>query len=117
MLFKESDRVRRVSYAQQNGAARVIMEVRADRTGQASSYDYELSLAPEQIIQCLLTLPSQTVQDAIGKVSGFDIAERVPELVKHLTAGAIAAPKTAATPQAEEEEDADDAVDDNNSSE
>lgn len=100
-LFMESDR-NRIQYAQRQAGPRIVIEVTAVRA-QESSYHYELQLTPEEIIRCILTLPPSAIHEAIKKVAGqFNLTAAVPELVKQLTAGAIAAPRPTANDEDEE---------------
>ena len=52
---------------------------------------YTLILTPEEVINCLLALPTGSIADAVS-AAGMegDLSKRLPEVLKQLVAGAIA---------------------------
>jgi hypothetical protein len=71
---------------------RVQLRVSADRSPEESSYEYELSLSPEEVVACLLTLPATSLVNALKVIGGnWDLPALVPEVIKHLAMGAIGA--------------------------
>ncbi len=111
-LILESDR-KRIQYAPQRPAGpRIVVQATAARA-DASSYEYELQLTPEEVLQCLFTLPPTAIPDVIRRLAGqFNVGTVVPELLRQLAAGAIAAPRPATNDDDEElEEDTDDDTD------
>ena len=75
---------------------KIMIFVRADRAPDKSSYNYELTLTPEEVVTCLFTLPASSMAEAVKHLSkSFDLSQVVPELIKQLAIAAIPTPATA----------------------
>lgn len=105
-LIRETDRVR-IQYAQRQAGPRIVIGATAARA-QESSYEYEILLTPEEILRCLLTMSPASTPDALKKLAPqFNLGATLPDVVKQLVAGAIAAPKPPADDDDEDSEDDD----------
>ena len=105
LLLRETDSVE-VTFSSEHPVAphqRVVIRGTAPRA-EGSSYYYRLELTPADVLKCLLTLPPQTMADAVKQVADrFDVAKVIPEILQHLAVGAIKA--RASRPEIEEEEE------------
>lgn len=104
MLFQEADR-QSISFSPRSGGAqRIIVRVVARRS--EASYEYKVEITPDEVLKYLLTLPPSTLAEALHRIADdFNLAKSIPELLQHLAAGAITAPRP--TPDDEDDEDSD----------
>ena len=70
--------------------AELIVRTDASR-GDESSYHYLLRFSTTEVLRYLLTLPADTIPEAMEELKGeFDLSEVIPELQRQLCIGAFA---------------------------
>jgi hypothetical protein len=65
----------------------ILIRVEASRKGEAS-YNYRLSLTPQEVLRCLFMLPAEAIPGAVRALrKEYVFTNDVPEILKQLALG------------------------------